>query len=821
LHTALGAGGRHARVFPPRSSRRCPQTRSLRRRGERSPAPLAAAETLGCSAEGAREARRDDANDGTASILDQEGDLVLSRAMLVPRYVCAALSVSIVTLAVISFLIPSSAAAYATLGPAPVPGSPGLPDGRIYELVSPANKPGTQAAPDSQGHSTDIWATADGSSVAFYSTGPIGDAPAGVEEWTVARRSAGSWQSYGALPLPLGAFKEVQESETYSIGFSTDFTKALFSTNSQFVPAQPGGLKSHLTGIGDIHDLATGATVWLGEPLVSNPPGFFPGYENEYAFITGVSPDLSTVYFSDQGGYYEWHEGQVSPAGVLPNGSLDPYGAVPAGFNPVAGGSAKQNVEDTQNEVSEDGSRAFFVSPSPRSCDHGNDCAVDPPELYVRATAADGTQSTVLVSRDTLLPAVGGQPAAAPHGPLVFNDPNGYQASEGSSYVWATPDGSRAFFLSTDQLTAEAPADDSGKLYEFNLNTETLAYLAGATPPATEPGYPEGAEVLGSSLGGSRLLFAKFASDHEGDDEHKLTELDLWTDGPEGPRDGHVTPIAPLDSEQVDKAFPFTRAASDGSSFVFETDEAFPGFHFNNGTGHFDQIYRYEVATNSLTCLSCAPAGVTPSGNAQLAPSAEEEVSYNRDRGISENGDRVFFDTPEPLVPWDTNTKPPEVVNQELISLGYDVYEWENGKLFLISTGKSSGDSFVGDNSANGNSVFFATAEGLAPADTDGGYDVYDARIPEPGERTASAVPCEGEVCQGPPSVPSLLGAPASATFSGLGNPTVPIGAPATTSIAKSNPKGEVKKCKKGYVKKKTKCVKRPKAKQAAKGKKS
>ena len=747
---------------------------------------------------------------------------------------CASLSLPALFLALFAF-IPATAGAYATPGPAPVPGSPGLPDGRIYELVSPANKPGAQAAPDSQGHSTEIWAAADGSSVAFYSTGPIGDAPAGVEDWTVAKRSAGSWQSYGAIPLPLGIFKEVQESATYSIGFSADFTKSIFSTNSQFVPAQPGGLKSHLTDIGDIHDLATGATVWLGEPLVSNPLGRFSTYEYEYAFITGVSPDLSTVYFSDQGGYYEWHEGQVSPAGVLPDGSLDPYGAVPAGFNPVATPVGRQNVEDTQNEVSEDGSRAFFVSPSPHSCENGNgnDCAVDPPELYVRETAADGTQRTVLVSRDTLLPAVNGLPAAAPHGPLPFTSANTSETEEPPlSYVWATPDGSRAFFLSSDQLTAEAPADDSGKLYEFNLDTETLTYLSGATPPTSDPEPPAGAAVLASSRDGSRLLFVKLVQNPARSRTELDTELDLWTDGPEGPRDGRITPIAPLDnSSGVDggyfgQNFVFTRAASDGSSFVFETKEAFPGFNFNNGQGKFEQIYRYEVATNSLTCLSCAPAGVTPSGNAELATSENLELSYNRDRGISENGDRVFFDTPEPLVPWDSNTKPPEVVNSELVSLGYDVYEWENGKLFLISTGKSSSDSFVGDNSANGNNVFFATAEGLVPADTDGGYDVYDARIPEPGEKTASAVPCEGEVCQGPPSVPSLLGAPASATFSGLGNPTPPPPAPATKPTTKSLTNAQklsaaLKACGKQPKRKRARCKAQTRKKYAPKAKKS
>jgi hypothetical protein len=54
------------------------------------------------------------------------------------------------------------------------------------------------------------------------------------------------------------------------------------------------------------------------------------------------------------------------------------------------------------------------------------------------------------------------------------------------------------------------------------------------------------------------------------------------------------------------------------------------------------------------------------------------------------------------------------------------------------------------------------------------------------------------------------LGAPASATFSGLGNPAPAVPAPAT----KSKPKAT--KCKKGFVKKKNKCVKKAKAKKAS-----
>jgi hypothetical protein len=115
--------------------------------------------------------------------------------------------------------------------------------------------------------------------------------------------------------------------------------------------------------------------------------------------------------------------------------------------------------------------------------------------------------------------------------------------------------------------------------------------------------------------------------------------------------------------------------------------------------------------------------------------------------------------------------------------------------------------------SESGDDIFFATAESLVPGDTDGGYDVYDARVPR--ERaTPAAVPCEGAVCQGPPRVESPLAPPARATFPGSDNLTSEL-APARPPAKKATTKAV--KCKRGYVKKQTKCVKRPRAKKSAK----
>ena len=60
-------------------------------------------------------------------------------------------------------------------------------------------------------------------------------------------------------------------------------------------------------------------------------------------------------------GFFVDREGALREAGVLPNGGLDAYGAVPA--------ASAHGTNRVGNEVSTDGSRAFFVSPDPASCE--------------------------------------------------------------------------------------------------------------------------------------------------------------------------------------------------------------------------------------------------------------------------------------------------------------------------------------------------------------------------------------------------------------------------------------------------------------------
>jgi hypothetical protein len=376
----------------------------------------------------------------------------------------------------------------------------------------------------------------------------------------------------------------------------------------------------------------------------------------------------------------------------------------------------------------------------------------------------------------------------------------------GGSFVFASADGSQAFFQSTEALTNAAAEDSPGteaKTYDFDLATGSLTFLPGVR-----------GEILASDADGSAMAFL---SPEAGGQPARLS---LWSAGGGG---GTVTPVVVL--PEANASVLETRLSADGSVLVFQTSERLSG-SFNSGG--FEQIYRYDVPANTLGCVSCDPPGLTPRGNAQMSIlltneergqregtvyGASSDVSLDQ-RGISSDGDRIFFDSPDPLVPLDSNTDSPEVVTNESEKQpqGRDVYEWENGVVHLISTGQSSRNSYLLDSSESGDDVFFATTQSLVPGDTDGGYDVYDARVPRPGDVSPPPpAPCEGSSCQGA----AVNGPPAvsSPSLSGVGNLVPEVTPPAPVS---STPKAV--KCKKGYVKnKRNKCVKKAKPKKAKK----
>ena len=655
----------------------------------------------------------------------------------------------------------------------------GLAACRAYELVTPLEKNGNEAGVEITSAHENVplpeyaLARADGESFLFGSaheaiSGALGETSAGINYFWVSSRTPGSptgWNTKAALPA---GNKEQANEKGVAVQLelptpilpSADLRDFAVEMQDSFgalaQEAEANGRRATQNGFvlrGD------GAVDWISQPTVEHPLGpLNEATGGETVRLAGGSPDLKTMYFGYSGtlvpedeqkdaavenlsradvvnaatsssvGFYEWHEGVLKSAGVLPDGSVDPYGAVPAAtreFNAFGTGP----IDYSNNQVSEDGKRAVFVSPQPAS----NAPASDPVEIYLRESTGAGPSRSLLVSKSQIT----GLPASSP--PLRISDVAPEHAtSDGVTYAFASPDGSRVFFDDLQQLTADAPNDESVKQYEYNAETETLHYLPGVA------GSFEGAEndvsqIVASSNDGSRFLFVRNTPEGR--------ELDLW--------DGAVTVVTslPHPSEREFAVAP-VRANRAGTTFVFETSSPLPG-GFNNG-GPFEQIYRYDSVAKTTTCVSCPPPGITPSGDARMSNDiTQPEVLDNR--GVSGEGERVYFDTPDPLWSGDTNGT-------------RDVYEWDGGAIHPVTPGTSPSPSFFLDNSSDGRDVFVATRAAFVGSDSDNGYDVYDAREGGGLALPPSSSTCETE-CRGGGGAPQMLAAQlTSEAFEGEGN---------------------------------------------------
>jgi hypothetical protein len=182
------------------------------------------------------------------------------------------------------------------------------------------------------------------------------------------------------------------------------------------------------------------------------------------------------------------------------------------------------------------------------------------------------------------------------------------------------------------------------------------------------------------------------------------------------------------------------------------------------------EIYRYEADGDEIECASCPPTNGAPTTDTTLAPAG---------LNLADDG-RVFFTSAEPLVLRDSNAH-------------RDAYEWDEGKVELISLGASPYDSTLLSASADGTDAYFFTRDNLVPQDRNRTLvKIYDARADGGFAYVAPPVPCRAsDECHGPSSEPP-------------GALTIP-----TISGSSGNNATPTAKCPRGKVRKKGKCVRR------------
>jgi hypothetical protein len=208
-------------------------------------------------------------------------------------------------------------------------------------------------------------------------------------------------------------------------------------------------------------------------------------------------------------------------------------------------------------------------------------------------------------------------------------------------------------------------------------------------------------------------------------------------------------------------------------------------------------VYRYDSQTGSLQCVSCLPGSDENAGEAKVAEEAgltnaqpQGPAFASLGRWVSEDGNSLVFQTVAPLLPSDTD-------------LLKDEYLWRDGQLTRLPGADLEDAPTI---SGEGSAVLIDRTEQLLPQDGDSVADVYVLRsgggFPIPPVKEI----CVGERCQEPFHDQPSPSTAASETASG-DNVIEP--APCKKGFVRRKGKCVPAPCKKGFVRRKGKCVKR------------
>lgn len=332
-----------------------------------------------------------------------------------------------------------------------------------------------------------------------------------------------------------------------------------------------------------------------------------------------------------------------------------------------------------------------------------------------------------------------------------------YVATETKTATYKASDGSSLGVFDPDPAKGVAVDLAEGRAY-VDKGDHVTAHIGATT---VDFGMSELSESVNLVSDGGRFVVSN-AGDHNA----------LFGDTVTPPGRGYDSPLV-IDSvadSAKDEAAEFQTTPS-GEHSVFRTGLPLIGYDSDERF----EVYRYDAAGPGLTCVSCPLTNSRATGDSELAS-----------HGLSVTGDgRVFFNTPDALVLRDTNSVK-------------DVYEWAGGRAELISTGLSKFDSALLSANSGGRDVLFFTRDRLASEDLNGStVRLYDAR--ENGGRFHVPVPPQcaaSDECHGPGSTPAAKADIAS--LAGRGG---------------NVPGKKVRRCRKGFVKRGGKCVKKAKRK--------
>jgi hypothetical protein len=592
-----------------------------------------------------------------------------------------------------------------------------LPGCRAYEQVSPTDKGGFDISLDSSEALSGGPVAVDGDGVAFRSLGAFAGTPFGGSSGGLpylSTRGQDAWSTRSLHPRPL---EQVLLRTNDVRAFTPDLSLSILSTGVRL----------------------------LDHPVQNNNYYLQDNSNNALTHLLSFAPTIVYAVASDD----------------LQHLVVDPTGA-PLTAEPNQPGSARKVYEATGGQVRlvsrEPGTNEPFQSASVIGSGLGtlsSEGAISADGRHIFFTSPfSGDERTIYRRTD------GTTTTLASPSERIFPDPNGIRPKV---FQVASKDGSRVFFTSAEQLTDNANSSSpssvfQGDIYRYDVDADELVNLSAGTPGLTAA---EVDGVLGIDHAGDRAYFVATGQVVPGEGVAGEPNLYLWED--DGTPQGATRFIATLSGSDSGNwswgASKMAQVTPDGTHLVFRSVMNVTGYD----SGGVAQIYRYDADADGgdgrLECLSCPPGGAAGAAVVPTKANTGGALGQALPKFVSDDGSRVIFSTPDAILPRDGNGR-------------YDAYLWEDGEVFLISSGASSDLSSAYGMSASGDDVFFRTREQLVPADGDKLIDVYTARVNGglASQQEQARPDCEGEACKGEARTAPPPTTPSSADNHGVGN---------------------------------------------------
>jgi len=472
----------------------------------------------------------------------------------------------------------------------------------------------------------------------------------------------------------------------------------------------------------------------------------------DWGGLFGVSDDASRILMrlagtADPGhpvssgeNVYDVSSGAPKLLSLLPDGSVSPCGVDASG---VAYRLPSNVIPRDPNWISAGGERFFFPS-------KGANCSGES-ALYMRAIEAGLTTK------------VSGPALAGPECGAAF-----IRSTAEEAFFWTKSKLDPADTVPGDGC---APTSADGDVYTYGIEggaTECLTCpLAGADVDVSltvgSPGSGETELVV--SHDGSRLYFRSPHALLPGaapDAHYRLMVAS-----------GELAYVGALGAD-LGTRVGSSAVVEDGSVVVFSSAAASLDATGGQQNGGTLQFYRYDDRDRSLACVSCPQDGSSPVAAVKAKMVTEANGTGPNVSPLSADGETFAFATPAALLDADQNTPGAG----EAAAIGTDVYEWRDGRVFLVTDGLTnwpvSGPAVqtpeVNSVSRSGKDVYFLAAAQYTADALDDYTRLYDARIGGGFEFPPPPKPCPLEVCQGTPKGAPEEEAPGSRAFAGPGN---------------------------------------------------